>query len=105
MTTNTIVKNIIKRETEKFIDERCHTHFFLFDSETKLTLEKSEKKDDIISFTIETTVNFVNYKISGYITEFGYVSFYMIEYKIYDAKLEYFKSKFVYSKELESFKF
>lgn len=105
MTANTIIKNIIKRETEEFISKHNKTNFYLFDSETKLTLEKSEKKDDTINFNIETTVNYVNYKISGYITEFGYVSFYMIEYKVYDPKLEYFKSKFIYSKELENFKF
>lgn len=105
MTSTNIVKNIIKRETEDFIRKHNNNRFFLFDNETKLTLEKSEKKDDHISFEIETTVNFVNYRLGGYITEFGYVSFYMIEYKIYDRDLDCFRSKFVHFKEFDNFKF
>ena len=106
MTTNTIVKNNIKRETEEFI--RKHNNgksYFFFDSETKLTLEKSERGNDTISFTVETLVNFVRYKIYGYITELGFVSHYMIEYTIYDEELKCYTSKFVPFKKFDRFKF
>lgn len=106
MTTSTIVKNIIKRETEKFIDKHNKgKYFFMEDRNTTLEMKKSERKDEEICFTLTTSVNYVSYNISGYIDQYGYVRIYMIDYKVWNENLSLENTKYVHNEELDNFKF
>ena len=106
MTANTIVKNIVKRETEKFIDKHNNgKYFFMNDRDTTLEMKKSERTDEEISFVLSTSVNYVSYNIHGYIDQYGYVRIYMIDYKVWNESLTVEKTKLVHGEALDNFKF